>query len=110
MSARRWMAASLGLLLAAGGLTAVSAVAAANPTVGVGGSAPSSASYQGNVGPGNPDVLGPPAPACNQQGGCQRQQIVLKAPRGWTDTHSITLGVALKYGAGGSDAVAKKTF
>ena len=30
-------------------------------------------------------------------------QVVLKAPHGWTDTHSIVLGVALKYGAGGSD-------
>ena len=103
MNARFWTAGSLSLLLAAGGLAATSAMAAGTPTVGVGGAAPATASYTGSVGPGNPDPLGPPAPACQPQGGCERHAIKLKAPSGWTAKHSITLGVAIKYGSGGSD-------
>ncbi|HEU5034199.1 MAG TPA: hypothetical protein VFT62_05490 [Mycobacteriales bacterium] len=103
ISARRWTAAALGLLLAAGGVAAVDASAAGTPTVGVGGSGPAAATYDGSVGPGNPDLLGPPAPVCQQQAGCQQQPVVLKAPSGWTDTHTITLGVALKYPADHSD-------
>jgi hypothetical protein len=103
MNGRIWTSASMTLLLTAGGLTATNAFGAGTPTVGVGGVAPSTASYTGNVGPGQPDPLGPPAPACQQQSGCQRQVVTLKAPSGWTNKHSITLGVALKYGSGGSD-------
>ena len=102
-SARRWMTASMSLLLAAAGLTAWSATAAGSPTVGVGGSAPSNAAFSGQVGPGNPDPLGPPAPACQPNGGCQRTDVVLKAPAGWTKTHTISLGVSLSYGSGGSN-------
>lgn len=101
---RRWTVASVGLLVAAGVMTGVGASAAGNPTVGVGGAAPSSASYDGNVGPGNPDLLGPPAPACQQQAGCQRQAVVLKAPKGWTRDHSITLGVSIDYPGAAADA------
>jgi len=103
MNARLWTAASVALLAAAGGLTAGSAFGAGTPTVGVAGAAPATATYTGSVGPGNPDPLGPPAPACQSQAGCERQAVTLKAPRGWTDKHSITLGVAIKYGPEGSD-------
>ncbi|MBV9292334.1 MAG: hypothetical protein JO222_07785, partial [Frankiales bacterium] len=96
-SARRWTVSSLSLLLAAGGLTALHAAAAGNPTVGVGGAGPATTSYDGSVGPGNPDPLGPPAPACSQSAGCDRHVITLAAPKGWTKTHSITLAVALTY-------------
>ena len=104
-AARRWTAAALGLLLAAGGLAAVDATAATSgtPTVGVAGTAPSSATYKGSVGPGNPDVLSQPAPVCSQQTGCQQQGIVLKAPSGWTRHNDITLGVAILYPADHSD-------
>jgi hypothetical protein len=101
--AHRWTLASVALLLAAGVVTATAATAAGVPTVGVGGAAPSTATYQGSVGPGNPDVLGPPAPACQQSAGCQRQAIKLKAPSGWTSTHSISMSVALSYPSDHSD-------
>ena len=103
IGARGWTSASLALLLTGGTLTAVAANAAGAPTVGVGGAAPSSASYDGSVGPGNPDVLGPPAPVCEQNSGCQQTEVLLKAPAGWTRTHSIALGVALKYPSDHSD-------
>jgi hypothetical protein len=102
-SVHRWLAATAALFLVAGGLAAGAAFAAGNPTVGVGGTAPASASYSGSVGPGNPDPLGPPAVTCQQNLGCQRQVVELQAPSGFTTTSSITLTVSLKYGSGGSD-------
>src|SRR3954454_21744754 len=103
LGARAGTPAAVALLVAGGSLTAVAAHAAGPPTVGVGGAAPASTTFDGSVGPGNPDVLGPPAPACEQSTGCQRTDVVLKAPGGWTRTHSITLGVALKYPSDHSD-------
>jgi hypothetical protein len=100
---RRWTGAAVGLLLAATGVTALGAHAAGTPTVGVGGAAPATVKYNGSVGPGNPDVLGPPAPVCNQTAGCQQQTVVLKAPTGWTNKHTVTLGVAIVYPSDHSD-------
>ena len=99
-AARRWTAAALGLLLAAGGLAAVDATAATvsgTPTVGVGGAAPAKATYKGSVGPGTSDPVGEPSVACSSETACQQQNVVLKAPAGWTNKRDITLGVAILY-------------
>jgi hypothetical protein len=102
-SVRRWTYGSVSLLLVAGLATAVQASASGTPTVGVGGAAPSHASYTGSVAPGNPDPLGPPAPECSA--GCQQQKVVLKAPSGYVTKHAITLAVALTYSGGGDGSL-----
>jgi hypothetical protein len=102
-SARRWTGISLALLLAASGTVAMDASAAGNPTVGVGGAAPSQDSYSGSVvGPSNPDPLGPPSPGpCDPTAGCQRQAVNVEMPAAWTSNHTVTFTVALHYPNGG---------
>ena len=93
--------AALSCVLTAGalGLAQAGAATPSDVSVGVGGAAPSSVTYQGASVVGNADPVGPPAPQCLPQQ-CDREKLHLKAPDGWTKGHVISLKVTLAFDEG----------
>lgn len=97
-------ASSLVLGGAALGLVNAQAATPAAVTVGAGGAAPASQTYQGASVVGNADPLGPPAPSC-APGMCDRETVHLLAPSGWVANHVVSMSVKLAFTTGAGNTL-----
>ena len=90
---------AIGALGAAGIVPARAATSPSSGDVYAGTPGPATFSWTGGPLLGNPDPVGPPAPACTP-GACEREPVTVHAPAAFTATNTLTLSATVQTASG----------